>query len=68
MSRGHDRPVMDARSRDLASRPPLFAGIVAAGLLAQGVGLETDNVAIAFAVVAVGVFLGVGLGKVRLRR
>ncbi len=60
--------MMEARSRDLASRLPLFAGIVAAGLVAQGVGLDTDNVVIAFAVVAVGVFLGVGLGKVRLRR
>ncbi len=68
MPRGHDRAVMDARSRDLASRLPLFAGMVAAGLVAQGLGLDTDNLAIAFAVVAVGVFVGVGLGKVRLRR
>lgn len=59
---------MEARRQALASRLPLFVGIVVAGLAAQGAGLDTQNVVIAFAVVAVGVFLGVGLGKVVLRR
>lgn len=60
--------MMDTRRDALASRLPLFAGIVAAGLAARGAGLDTENVAIAFAVVAVGVFLGVALGKVVRRR
>ena len=56
------------RSRDSPlSCLALLAGIVAAGLAAQAIGLDTDNLAIAFAVVALGVFLGVGLGKALTR-
>jgi len=59
---------METRRDTLVERLPLFAGIVAAGLAARGAGLDTENVAIAFAVVAVGVFLGVALGKLLRRR
>ncbi len=59
---------MDTKRDSLASRLPLFAGIVAAGLAARGAGLDTENLMIAFAVVAVGVFLGVALGKFVRRR
>lgn len=59
---------MERRRDALVSRLPLLTGIVAAGLGAQAAGLDTENVAIAFAVMAVGVFLGVGLRKAALRR
>lgn len=55
--------MIEERGKALAARLPLFAGIVSAGLAAQAIGLETQNVVVAFAVVAVGVFFGVGLGK-----
>lgn len=59
---------MGKKGRALTSSLALLAGIVAAGLMAQGAGLDTQNVPVAFAVVAVGVLLGVGLGKILLRR
>ena len=58
---------MTGRTASLASDAALLVGIVAAGFAAQAIGLETQKVAIGFAVVGVGVFLGVGLRKA-LRR
>lgn len=56
-----DRP--GDRRRELISCLTLLVGIVAAGLTAQAVGLDTKSLPIALAAVAVGVFLGVGLRK-----
>lgn len=56
------------RRREVVSSLALLAGIVAAGFAAQAVGLDTRSLPIAIVVVAVGVFLGVGLRKALLRR
>lgn len=60
--------MIEAKKEAIVSRLPVFTGIVGAGLAAQAAGLDTQNVAIAFAVVAIGVFLGVGLGKALSQR
>ena len=56
------------RRRELVSCLALLAGIVAAGLVAQAVGIDTESLPIAVVVVAVGVFVGVGLRKALVGR
>ncbi len=60
------RPV--SRRAELISCLTLLAGILVAGLAGRAVGLDTGSLPIAIVVVAVGVFLGVGLRKPFLGR